>query len=82
MKTGFFLYPLEKNTIASPKTTLPEIEEIKMEYLEYLVESRIRNAPCYRGIQDISISTMGLRIGLEGGPPPLFVVGKRSFVCH
>jgi hypothetical protein len=75
--------PGEKGA-ARKQDALPSLDELKMEYLEYLLEMDVRSASGRPGIREISTSALARRISLFGlgGPPPPIVINRKVKINH
>jgi len=64
--------------------TLPTMDELKMEYLEYLLEAGVRNAPGTLGIEEVSTAALAMRMALFnlGSPPAPIVLNKKIRISH
>jgi hypothetical protein len=60
------------------------MDELKMEYLEYLLETDVRKAPRPFGIDEVSTVALAERLALFAlaGPPPPIFLNKKFRICH
>ena len=84
MKTDRGFSPQAEIEFSAQEDAFPTMDELKMEYLEYLLETDVRNAPNPFGIDEISAAALAERLSLFslGGPPPQIFLNKKIRICH
>jgi len=84
MKTDRSVSPQAEIETSVLGDTLPTMDELKMEYLEYLLEAGVRNAPGPIGIGEVSTAALARRMALFnlGGPPAPIVLNKKIRISH